>query len=307
MFLSPHFIQAAKLLGLMLSFLAIFLSVEASLAVHIPDFEVRGRRAGNRIRALHASLLWPLVQPLVSFFAAYASHLQAPRIRARLELFLRQADDPRGLVPSEVLGLSLFAALALGLLSGTHFSWAMALPAALLGLYLPYDQVRNAAQRRILSVGRSIPTMADLIVLAMESGLDFIGAVRLLVAKTAVADGKMPVRDELLMFLNQLQLGRTRRAALTTLAERIPTDSVRSFVSAVVQAEEKGMPLRDVLRIQAEVLRHKRVQEAEAYIEIANLRMMAPVMLVVASLLMVIVVPVVFTMDGSMQGGGLSP
>jgi tight adherence protein C len=292
-----------KYLGLCIAGLAVALGLDAVLAVRYPDFEVTGRRAGNRLRAARNSVLLPLVWPLLRFFTAYAALINVPKARARLELWLRQADDPAGLVPSELIGLGLMLGLALAVLMTWQFGWPAALPALLLGVYLPYDNARGTAEQRVVLVGRAVPTMADLIVLSMESGMDFIGSVRLLVSKTRVADGRMPIRDELLMFLHQLNLGRTRRSALQLFAERVPADSVRSFTAAVIQAEEKGMPLRDILRIQADILRHRRVQEAESYIATANLRMLGPVMVVVFALLVVIIAPVLNSMSGALAGG----
>lgn len=295
-----------KYLGLAMSFLAVALLLDSVLAVRYPDFAVTGRRAGNRLRATRNSVLLSVLWPLLRFFTAYAAMAQGPfmaKRRAELELWLRQGDDPSGLVPSEIIGIGLMLGLALAALCAWQFAWPAALPALLLGLYLPYDNARVTATKRVVTIGRAIPTMADLIVLSMESGMDFIGSVRLLVAKTSVADGKMPIRDELLMFLHQLNLGRTRKSALQLFAERVPADSVRSFTTAVIQAEEKGMPLRDILRIQADILRHRRVQESEAYIANANLQMLGPVMLVIAALLIVIVVPVLNSMGSALEGG----
>lgn len=135
--------------------------------------------------------------------------------------------------------------------------------------------------------------------------MDFIGSVKLLLTKSTIADGKMPVRDELLFFLHQLQLGRTRRSAMENLRKRVPVDAVRSFTISVIQAEEKGMPLRDVLRIQAEVLRHKRVQDAEAYIQTANLKLLAPILIVILALMAIIVVPMVVVVGDSLSGKGM--
>jgi tight adherence protein C len=292
-----------KYLGLLVAGAAVALFFDAVLAVHYPDFEVTGRRAGNRWRAIRHSVSLSLLWPVLRFFTAYAAMIDAPKIRAQLERWLRQSDDPAGMVPSEIMGISLMLGVGLAGLAGWQFAWPAALPALFLGLYLPYDKTRSAASERVTTVGRAIPTMADLIVLSMESGMDFIGSIRLLVAKTAVADGKMPIRDELLMFLHQLNLGRTRRSALQLFAERVPADSVRSFTTAVIQAEEKGMPLRDILRIQADILRHRRIQESEAYIETANLQMLGPIMLVIAALLVVIIVPVLDSMGNAMEGG----
>ena len=127
--------------------------------------------------------------------------------------------------------------------------------------------------------------------------------VRLLLAKTDSNKGTMPLRDELRIFLYQLDLGMTRRAALLAFAARCPAEPVESFVTAIIQAEEKGMSLRDVLRIQADVLRQKRIQDAIAYIDTANLHMMAPVMLIIVALMIVILAPVLLNMKSVMGGG----
>lgn len=297
-------LESWKYAAMLLLGVSLAVGLDAVFSPTCPNFEVRGRRAGNRRRALATSPMFVMIQPLLRFFTGYAVLLNIPKIRARLELWLRQADELGGLVPSEIVALCLMAATFLGGFVYWQILPLMAPFAALLGLVLPYDTVRGAARNRILTIGRGIPTMADLIVLSMEAGMDFIGSVRLLVTKSAIADGKMPVRDEFLMFLHQLQLGRTRRAALELLRKRVPTDAVRSFTISIIQAEEKGMPLRDVLRIQAEVLRHKRVQDAEAYIQTANLQLLAPILLVILALMSIIIVPMVIVVGESLGGGG---
>ncbi len=287
-----------------LAALAVALVISAVLGRDCPDFEVRGRRGGNRVRFFQGGLGRTLL-PLLQQATAYAVMLRLPKQRAQLELWLRQADHPAGLVPSEVLGLSLLGAVVFGGLTGLEIAWPMALPLAVLGLVLPYTRIRELADQRTQEVSRSLPTMADLLVLSMESGMDFIGAVRLLVSKSTATSGRLAIRDEFLVFLQQLQLGRTRKSALQQFAERVPTEPVRAFTTAVIQAEEKGMPLRDVLRIQAEILRHRRIQQSEAYIETANLKMLGPVMLVLMALLAVIIVPVVLNMGDQINGGGM--
>ena len=290
--------------GLVLAALGTALAVDTLIGRSLPEYEVRGRRAGNRLRALRGGSLAAL-QPFLRLFTSYAATLRWSKTRAQIEVWLRQGDHPMGLVPSEVLGFCGLAATTLGVLVGTQFNMAMGGPAFLLGLYLPYDQIRNRAEQRLQAVTRSLPVMADLLVLSMEAGMDFVSSVRLLVAKSSSEDGRLPIRDELLVFLHQLQLGRTRRYALKELATRVPTEPVRSFTTAVIQAEERGMPLREVLRIQAEVLRHRRIQTAEAYIDTANLKMLIPIMLVIIALLGVIIVPTVIGMSNQIGGGGI--
>ena len=294
------------IIAMALGVAACALALDTILAVPCPDFETRGRRAANRLRALKETAFFPILLHVIRFFAGYAVLFtkNMPRLRARLDMWLHQADEPLGLVPSEVLGICILCGLAMALITAVEFQPLLALPAALLGIYVPYDRIRGLANERIRSVAASLPTFTDLLVLSMESGMDFISAIRLLIAKTDVNSGKMPIRDELRIFLYQLDMGMTRRAALLDLAQRVPSEAVQSFVTAIIQAEEKGMPLRDVLGIQAEVLRQKRIQDAIAYIDIANLRMMAPVMLIIVALMVVILAPVMTNIDTGLGGGG---
>ncbi|MFO0579273.1 MAG: type II secretion system F family protein [Polyangia bacterium] len=297
-------LRIAQLVGLGLVACFVALTLDTILAVRCPDFEIRGRRAANRLRALRDVGIFPVFLHVIRFFSGYAALVKAPRMRAKLELWLRQADEPLGLVPTEVMGLCILAGLALGVavsLLATPFLGPLGV---LIGLYLPYDRIRSMALKRIEDVGRSLPTFIDLLVLSMESGMDFIGAIRLLVSQTDVKSGKMPIRDELLIFLHQLDLGRTRQAAMENLAHRVPADAVLSFTAAAIQAEQKGIPLRNVLRIQAEVLRRKRLADSLAYIDTANLAMMGPIMLVILAVMIVILAPVLMNVGDVVSSGG---
>lgn len=300
-----HLTHAALVVGLGFGAVSLALALDTILAVPCPDFETRGRRAANRLRALKEGFFFALFLPVIRFFTGYAVLIKAPKVRARLEVWLRQADEPLGLVPSEVLGLSILAAIVAALVTAVEFQPILALPAALLAAYVPYDRMRGLANERIRAVAGSLPTFTDLLVLSMESGMDFITSIRLLISKTGDSrTQKMPIREELIIFLHQLDLGITRRQALLNMAERVPAEAVQSFVTSIIQAEEKGMSLRDVLRIQADVLRQKRIQDAVAYIEVANLKMMGPVMVIIVALMVVILAPVLANVDSSLSGAG---
>lgn len=292
------------LLGLVLVTIAVGIAIDTIFSVRCPDFEVRGRRAANRLQALRSSGIFPSVLQVFRFFAGYAALIKAPRLRARIELWLHQADEPLGLVPSEVMGACLLGGLCCGLAVALQLTPFLTPVAFAVGMYLPYARVQALAQERIESVGRSLPTYIDLLVLSMASGMDFVGSIRLLVVKTVVRSGKMPIRDELLIFLNQLELGRSRQAAMENLAQRVPADAVLSFTAACIQAEQKGIPLREVLSIQAEVQRQKRLADSLAYIDVANLKMLGPIMLVIVALMIAMLAPVLLTLGNLGSGGG---
>jgi tight adherence protein C len=63
---------------------------------------------------------------------------------------------------------------------------------------------------------------------------------------------------------------------------------VREFVGAVVQAEEKGTPLAEVLRIQAGILRMRRTVLAEEAASRAGVMMMIPLIMLLGSILMIL-------------------
>jgi tight adherence protein C len=101
------------------------------------------------------------------------------------------------------------------------------------------------------------------------------------------------LRRELSYILEQLELGHTRREALLAFAERVPAPAVRDFVSAVVQAEEKGNPLVRVIQIQGRVLNQRRSVAAEEAAARAGVMMMAPLVLLLGAILLLLLGPVI--------------
>ncbi len=158
--------------------------------------------------------------------------------------------------------------------------------------------VSSTAADRFKAVNRRLPYAIDLLALAMGAGLDFPGAVRQVVEKSASPDDALV--EEFTLMLQALQVGRTRRQALEDFAERVPSDPVKEFVGAVVQAELRGNPVANVLRIQAEVSRQRRSVRAEEAAAKAGVAMVGPLMLVFLCILILIVSPMIMKLQ---QGG----
>jgi tight adherence protein C len=144
-------------------------------------------------------------------------------------------------------------------------------------------------------VSRRLPYAIDLLSLSMGAGLDFPGAVRQVVDKSGTTND--PVVEEFTLILQSLQLGRTRRSALEAFAERVPVEGAVEFVGAMVQAELRGNPVVDVLRIQAEVARRKRTVRAEESAAKAGAAMMGPLVLVFLSIMILIIAPIVMKLQ----------
>jgi tight adherence protein C len=148
-----------------------------------------------------------------------------------------------------------------------------------------YEQARS--RKRIIA--RRLPVAIDLVVLCMGAGLDFTGALELVVEELGEPDD--PLSCELRRVLQELAMGRARRRVLAELAERVPSATVCDFAHAVIQAEEKGNPLADVLQVQAQVLRLRRSVAAEEAAARAGVLFVLPLLLLLAAVLLVLFGP----------------
>jgi tight adherence protein C len=166
---------------------------------------------------------------------------------------------------------------------------------ALLGPFLPYLRLRAGVHERARQLERSLPAAIDLCALCMGAGSDFPTALGFLVDE--LGPPHLVCRTELARVLDDLVLGSTRVAALRALAERTASRAVHTFVAAVCLAEEKGTPLVETLSIQARVLRQERSVRAEEQAARAGVKMMAPMLLLVMSLMLLVFGP--FLVNGA--------
>lgn len=258
-----------------------------------------GLRGLKRKRALESVPFWAQTEPLVRWLGARFAGLTSKAWRDRLDRQIELAGDYMGLLPEETLGFAIVSGV-LGLLAGIVFGWAsgmgniLILAGAGIGAALPFLRISSASTERLRSVAKRLPYAIDLLALAMGAGLDFPGAVRQVVEKSSATDD--PVVEEMTLMLQGLQLGRTRRQALEDFAKRVPASSVIEFAGAVVQAELRGNPIVEVLKIQAEISRRRRGVAAEEAASKAGVKMVVPLVLVFVAILILIVAPMAMTL-----------
>ncbi len=294
--LSSKIVQAA------IDFAALFLLGYA--AASAPPLEGRrlGLRGLKRKRALENVPGWASVEPVVRWLGARFSRIVPESTRAELNRQVALAGDFMGLLPEEVIGFSIVSA-ACGFLAGLVFAWAtgmgniMVIGGVGIGALLPYLRISGAATERMKTVNRRLPYAVDLLALGMGAGLDFPSAVKQVVEKSGTPED--PVVEEFTLILQSIQLGRTRSQALEEFSTRVPTDSVVEFVGAVIQAEMRGNPVVDVLRIQAEVSRRKRSVRAEEAASKAGVKMIGPLVLIFVAILILIVAPIAMKLQHS--------
>lgn len=161
------------------------------------------------------------------------------------------------------------------------------LGATLVGFLMPQMYVTSKMQRRQNEIRKAMPDALDLLTICVEAGLGFDAAMAKVAEKwdneLSLAFGRA---------IREIQLGKTRRDALRDMADRIGLPEMTSFVAAIIQSEQLGVSMANVLRIQSEQMRIKRRQRAEEEAHKAPIKMIIPMgLLIFPSLLILLLTP----------------
>ncbi len=219
--------------------------------------------------------------------------------KSNLKKELAQAGYPGGLTVSEFTVIqNLFRVITPGsmLAFALVFSPGLMPMALLFGVALGILMPRMFLQRRIANrlhqIQRQLPDVLDLLTVAVEAGLGFDAACDKVVEKM-----RGPIPDEFGLTLRHMRMGQARRDAFKGMAERVDHPDLNAFISAIVQADQLGVSIGQVLRIQSEQMRDKRRQRAEEEAAKAPVKMMIPlVFFIFPNVGLVIGAPAVFQM-----------
>jgi tight adherence protein C len=132
---------------------------------------------------------------------------------------------------------------------------------AYLGVKLPELYLRNAITKRRKSLNRAFPDTLDLLLICVESGMSVEAAFRRVAAE--IGAQSVPMAEELTLTTAELSYLPDRRAAYDNLSARTGTESIRSLITVLVQAERYGTPLGTALRVLSQESRDTRMSEAE--------------------------------------------
>jgi tight adherence protein C len=262
-----------------------------------------GLRGLKRQRVLAQSEIWSGIEPVVRWLGVRLSGILTDSQRAEIDRHIGLAGDYLGITSDEYLALTLVSA-ATGGVTGMLVGYLLDLggltlvAGIMLGGAIPYMQVSGIAQERLKNIGRGLPYVIDLMALSMGAGLDFPGAVRQVVEKSSNPDD--PLVEEFTLILQTINLGRTRREALMEFARRAPVETVTEFVNSLVQAEERGNPVAEVLLIQATVSRTRRSVRAEELAAKAGVQMVGPLMLVFFCIMGLLMGPALMNIMGGL-------
>lgn len=285
------------------------LSLSASVLVYgiasapIHEASRLGLRGLKRQKALQTNELWGTVEPIVRWLGRRLSGVPNEEQRTALDRQISLAGDFLGLTADEYLALSVLSGFGCGLLGlGGGYVLDMASLMGIVGFVfgpvLPYLVVSGEAEERMKNVSRGLPYVIDLMALSMGAGQDFPGAIRQVVDKSSNPDD--PIVEEFTLILQTLNLGRTRKDALLEFSRRVPAVSVSEFVNALVQAEDRGNPVSEVLSIQAATSRLRRSVRAEELAAKAGVKIVGPLMLVFLACVALVIGPTMLTISDNL-------
>ena len=150
----------------------------------------------------------------------------------------------------------------------------------------PDTWLKKTVRNRHLSILKSLPNLLDLLTLSVEAGKDFLTSLRdILVRRKPDALG-----DEFKRTLHEIQLGKSRQQALRDLSNRVHQPELTSVINAIIQADELGVGIGQLLRIQGDQLRHKRFARAETLANEAPVKILFPVVLFIFPSVFIILV-----------------
>ncbi len=128
-----------------------------------------------------------------------------------------------------------------------------------------------------------LPEVLDLLSVSIEAGLGFDSALQKIAEKT-----EGPLIDELTLLAREIQMGKPRRDALRDFGECSMVPEIKTFASALIQADKLGIPIKNLLKNQAEQLRTARRQAAEEKGMKSPIKMMLPMVIFIFPVLFII-------------------
>jgi tight adherence protein C len=245
-------------------------------------------------------VLLPMIQASARFVSRFTPQRTLEATKHKLDL----AGNPNNWTATEFTGIRGLAALIMAaltffltMLADTAFGQRLLFVAgmAMLGFLLPTVWLGGRIRRRKEETIKTLPDALDLLTISVEAGLPFDGAMQRVAEKWDNVISKAFQR-----LLNEMRMGKSRRDALRDMSDRLDVPDVTSFVAALIQADQLGISIAKILRIQSEQMRIKRRQRAEEKAHQAPIKMLIPMtFLIFPTILIIILGPAALILKNS--------
>ena len=231
-----------------------------------------------------------LVVPFLTGMKRIALRFSPSGTVKRLTRLLDLAGNPPALTIERLLGFK-GAGLLLGGFLGLFFGGlslrglVFGAVGGTAGFFLPDLMIMNTGAKRQDVLRRGLADALDMLTVCVEAGQGFDGAI-LHVAQAVEG----PVAGEFARVLAEIQIGKSRAAAFSSLAARTKVPEIRTFVSALVQADRLGLPIGGVLREQSVQMRLIRRQRAEEKAQKVPIKILFPMLLCIFPAMFIVII-----------------
>lgn len=230
------------------------------------------------------------LKPLFGPLAPINARIGSKPLREKIERRLLSAGSP--LTAGEYFVFKELLVLFVPLVLGIVIGWGRLLSNPILillacgfGFIYPGLWLKARIEKRKKQVLRALPNIIDLLILAVDAGLDFMIAVRRVVERSRPG----PMVDELSQLWREVQMGRIRRDALKNMARRLNLAEVNSFARTLTQAERMGTPMGEALRSLSEEIRVRQFQRGEQQALKAPIKMLFPLLFCILPVVLILV------------------
>ncbi|GAB4476526.1 MAG: type II secretion system F family protein [Anaerolineae bacterium] len=252
-------------------------------------------------------VLLPIMQQIARLTVQFTPQEALAKTQHQLVL----AGSPGGLTPPVLWTLRFGAAIGLAVLLVLVFTLTNqpstyillgGVGGALVGYFMPQLWLVSKINRRKEEVIKTLPDALDLMSICVEAGLSFDQAM----TKVSEKWEDNELARAFARVIREIQLGKTRREALRNMSENIEVPDVTSFAGAIIQADQLGVSISRVLKIQADQMRVKRRQRAQEKAQQAPVKMMIPmVFFIFPTIWIVLLGPAGVQLYKVFWGGGL--
>ncbi len=230
--------------------------------------------------------------PGVEALAKGVTSVLPARVLANIEKQLVMSGNPMSLYSYVVIWMTSVSFMAGLVLAAVVVVWGTiglqqavaVLIFGVVGWMIPGTWLKGRVKARQKQVLKALPDGLDLVTTSVEAGLGLDAALARVSQKSSG-----PLAEELSRMLREVAMGKMRREALIEMTDRLGVEELTSFVNAIIQAEQLGVGIAQVLRVQADQMRTRRRQRAEKTAHEAPIKMIFPLVLFIFPAFMLVI------------------
>ena len=287
--------QALQDTGLRTAFIALVVSLGVFLLIYGLFREQEQRALKKRLRNLADQDTWRnrqeeetfvqrILQPLFRSLLAKLGRFTPSSNLDMLRHQLMMAGNPGNLAVIDLLGLKMLSAFTVALLTAFYLAGGRHMPllsaalfgvaAGLMGFYLPNFWLSSRIRKRKQEISKALPNALDMLTTMVDAGLGFDIALLRLCDKW-----DNPLTQEFKRVVHEMHMGVQRSEALRNMAERTDVAELSTFTAVLIQADQLGISVSNILHTQSEQIRMRRRQWAEEVAATMPLKMMPIIVL----------------------------